>query len=214
MSPKKKLKNLTVVQHPVLMEKLATLRDKTTTSHSFRQTLREISTFLAYEATRDLKTVLKPVETPLEKARVPRIDEEVVIVSILRAGEGMLDGFLATLPFARVGHVGIYRDKFMHNTVEYYFRVPDSFRGKKVLLLDPLLATGDTALATLDRLKQYGVGPITFVSVLSAEVGIEKINKVHPDVRIITVSVEKSLNSKGYLLPGLGDAGDRLFHTL
>jgi uracil phosphoribosyltransferase len=214
MSASTKLKNLTIVEHPVLMEKLATLRDKKTTSHSFRQTLREISIFLAYEATRDLKTKLRQVETPMQKARLPRVDEEVVIISILRAGEGMLDGFLTTLPFARVGHVGIYRDKFMNNTVEYYFRVPTSFRGKRVLLLDPLLATGDTALATLDRLKQYGVGPITFVSVLSAEVGIKKINDLHPDVKILTVSVEKSLNEKGYLLPGLGDAGDRLFNTL
>jgi uracil phosphoribosyltransferase len=214
MSTSKKLKNLTIVEHPVLMEKLATLRDKSTTSHSFRQTLREISTFLAYEATRDLKTKLREVETPMQKAKLPRVDEEVVIISILRAGEGMLDGFLSTLPFARVGHVGIYRDKFMNNTVEYYFRVPVSFRGKRVLLLDPLLATGDTALATLDRLKQYGVGPITFVSVLSAEVGIKKINDLHPDVKILTVSVEESLNEKGYLLPGLGDAGDRLFNTL
>ncbi len=214
MSASTKLKNLTIVEHPVLMEKLATLRDKKTTSHSFRQTLREISIFLAYEATRDLKTKLRQVETPMQKAKLPRVDEEVVIISILRAGEGMLDGFLSTLPFARVGHVGIYRDKFMNNTVEYYFRVPISFRGKRVLLLDPLLATGDTALATLDRLKQYGVGPITFVSVLSAEVGIKKINDLHPDVKILTVSVEKSLNEKGYLLPGLGDAGDRLFNTL
>jgi uracil phosphoribosyltransferase len=211
---KNTFKNVTIVEHPVLMEKLANLRDKETTSHGFRQTLKEISTFLAYEATRDLKVAPKPIETPLAKAKVPRIDEEVVIVSILRAGEGMLDGFLFTLPFARVGHVGIYRDKFMNNTVEYYFRIPESFRGKRVLLLDPLLATGDTALATLERLKQYGVGPITFVSVLSAEVGIQKINRMHPDVKILTASVEESLNEKGYLIPGLGDAGDRLFNTL
>jgi len=210
----KNLKNLTIVEHPIIFEKLATLRDKHTTSHSFRQTLKEISTFLAYEATRDLKMVKKAVETPMEKAKVLRVDEEVVIISILRAGEGMLDGFLNALPFARVGHVGIYRDKFMNNTVEYYFRVAESFRTKRVLLLDPLLATGDTALATLDRLKQYGVGPITFVSVLSAEVGIRKINEIHPDVKILTASVEPHLNEKGYLMPGLGDAGDRLFNTL
>lgn len=210
----KNLKNLTIVEHPIIFEKLANLRDKNTTSHGFRETLKEISTFLAYEATRDLKMAQKVVETPMEKAKFPRIDEEVVIISILRAGEGMLDGFLSALPFARVGHVGIYRDKFMNNTVEYYFRVADSFRAKRVLLLDPLLATGDTALATLDRLKQYGVGPITFVSVLSAEVGIRKINEIHPDVKILTASVEPVLNDKGYLVPGLGDAGDRLFNTL
>lgn len=210
----KNLKNLTVLDHPLLQDKLSTLRDKSTTSHSFRATLSEISTFLAYEATRELKIKHEPLETPLEKMKAPRVSDDVVIVSILRAGEGMVDGFLKALPFARVGHVGIYRDKLMNNTVEYYFRIPESFRGKKVLLLDPLLATGDTVLATLDRLKQYGVGPITFVSVLSSKIGIQKINQEHPDVKIITLSVERDLNEKGYLLPGLGDAGDRLFRTL
>jgi len=210
----KTLKNLTVLEHPLLQDKLSTLRDKSTTSHSFRATLSEISTFLAYEATRELSVKLEPLETPLEKTKAPRVSDDVVIVSILRAGEGMVDGFLRALPFARVGHVGIYRDKVMNNTVEYYFRVPESFRGKKVFLLDPLLATGDTVLAALDRLKQYGVGPITFISVLSSKVGIKKINAAHPDVKIITLSVERELNGKGYLLPGLGDAGDRLFRTL
>jgi uracil phosphoribosyltransferase len=210
----KSLKNLTLLSHPLLLEKLANLRDKNTTPHSFRETLTEISTFLAYEATRDLKTKKASVETPLEKAQIPRVAEDIAVVSILRAGEGMLQGFLRALPFARVGHVGIYRDKFMNNTVEYYFRIPDTFRGKKILLIDPLLATGDTVLATLERLKQYGVGPITFVCVLASKVGVQKINKLHPDVKIISISLERELNDKGYLLPGLGDAGDRLFNTL
>lgn len=208
------MKNLKLIEHPILLDKLSTLRDKNTSSHSFRQTLSEISTFLAYEATRDLGTHDVPLETPLQKTKAPRIKEEVVIASILRAGEGMLEGFLKALPFARVGHIGIYRDKFMNNTVEYYFRIPETFKGKRTLVLDPLLATGDTALAALDRLKQYEVGPITWISVLSSHIGINKIHSAHPDVNIVTISIEKTLNEKGYLLPGLGDAGDRLFHTL
>ncbi len=207
------MKNLHVVSHPLLMEKLAELRNKHTSSHSFRQILGEISSYLAYEATRDLKTQLVEVETPLQKAKVPRIKEEVVIASILRAGEGMLDGFLRALPFARVGHIGIYRDKFMNNTVEYYFRIPETFRGKRTLVLDPLLATGDTALAALDRLKQYEVGPISFMCLLASKTAVKKIHDEHPDVDIWTVSLEPGLNEKGYLLPGLGDAGDRLFRT-
>jgi uracil phosphoribosyltransferase len=207
------MKKLHIIDHPVVLEKLAALRDKSTSSYSFRQILAEISTFLAYEATRDLKTKLAEVETPLEKARVPRVAEEVCIASILRAGEGMLEGFLKAVPFARVGHIGIYRDKFLHNTVEYYFKIPETFRGKRTIVIDPLLATGDTALAALDRLKQYEVGPIRFVCVLAAKVAIEKIHKEHPDVEIFTVNVEKGLNEKGYLLPGVGDAGDRLFRT-
>jgi len=208
------MKRLHIIDHPVILEKLATLRDKHTSSYSFRQILAEISTFLAYEATRNLTTKLGDVETPLEKARVPRVSEEVCIASVLRAGEGMLEGFLKAIPFARVGHIGIYRDKFINNTVEYYFKIPEMFKGKRTLVLDPLLATGDTALAALDRLKQYEVGPISFMCVLASKVAIAKIHKEHPDVEIYTVSLEKGLNKKGYLLPGLGDAGDRLFRTI
>ncbi len=207
------MKNVHVADHPAIMEKLAILRDVLTTSYGFRQVLSEISTFLAYEATRNLKTASREITTPMQKAKIPRIDEEVCVVSVLRAGEGMLDGFLRALPFARVGHVGIYPDKNLHNTVEYFFKIPETFKGKKTMVLDPLLATGDTALAALDRLKQYEVGPITFVSVLASKIAIDKINKAHPDVSILTASIEKGINEKGYLLPGLGDAGDRLYRT-
>ena len=207
------MRKVHLIKHPLLDEKLAVLRDKETTSYSFRQVLEEISTFLAYESTRDLKTKLQSVTTPLETARLPRINEEVCIASVLRAGEGMLAGFLKAIPFARVGHIGIYRDKIMNNTVEYYFRIPETFRGKKTIVIDPLLATGDTALAALDRLKQYEVGPIRLVSVLACKVGIAKIHAAHPDVEIYTASIERALNKRGYLLPGLGDAGDRLFKT-
>jgi uracil phosphoribosyltransferase len=148
-----------------------------------------------------------------ESTYVDRIGEEVILATILRAGEGMMQGFLQALPFASVGHIGIYRDKRMDNTVEYYFKMPKECRGKKVFLLDPLLATGDTALAALDRLKEYEVGPIRLMTLMSARVGLEKVLKAHPDVEIYTLSIEQKLNDHGYLVPGVGDAGDRLFQT-
>lgn len=202
-----------VLEHPVLHHKLSTLRDKSVSSYVFRRTLSEASRFLAYETTRDLEVEDYEIETPLEKTAVRRIKDKLIVVPILRAGLGMLDGFLDALPFASVGHVGIYRDKVMNHTVEYYFKLPQEHKGNKVLLVDPLLATGDTALATIDRLKEYEVGNIRFVTLLSCETGIKKLNERHPDVEIYTASVERELNNSGYLLPGLGDAGDRLFNT-
>jgi uracil phosphoribosyltransferase len=173
----------------------------------------EASRFLAYEATRDLETETQKIETPLESTEVQRIKDNLIVIPILRAGLGMLDGFLDALPFASVGHVGIYRDKLMNHTVEYYFKLPQEHKGSKVLLIDPLLATGDTALATIDRLKEYEVGSIRFVTLLSCKVGLEKLQERHPDVEVYTASIERELNDSGYLLPGLGDAGDRLFNT-
>jgi uracil phosphoribosyltransferase len=202
-----------LIRHPIIEHKLGILRDRRSTPHDFRQVFSELSGLLAYESTRDLKLRSVEIETPLEKTQASVIAEELVIACILRAGEGMLEGFLRMLPFARVGHIGIYRDKALNNTVEYYFKLPHDVRGKRVLLLDPLLATGDTALAALDRLKQYDVGAIRLVTLLSARVGLEKIHAAHPDVDIYTLSIERELNDKGYLLPGLGDAGDRLFGT-
>jgi uracil phosphoribosyltransferase len=139
------------------------------------------------------------------------VDERLIVASIMRAGNGMLDGVLQMLSFAQVGHIGIYRDKFIKSTVEYYFRLPSEVQGRPVLLLDPLLATGQTALAAINRLKQYEVGKISFLSVLAAPQGVETIRKEHPDVNIYCLSVEKGLDQKGYILPGLGDAGDRLY---
>jgi uracil phosphoribosyltransferase len=202
-----------IIQHPILLHKLSILRKKDTSSYFFRQILQEISYMLAFEATKDLNVSEEKIETPMEVCTGHRIKETVIVASILRAGQGMIEGFLNALPFARVGHIGIYRDKNLHNTIEYYFRLPDECENKKVFLLDPLLATGDTALAALDRLKEYRVGPIKLISVLAAPAGIEKLQKAHPDVEIFTVSLERELNAKGYLLPGLGDAGDRLFNT-
>lgn len=201
------------LKHPILEHKLSILRDKRSSSYEFREVLNEISFFIAYEATRDLQTREDEIETPLEKTRVKRISEPLIIAPILRAGEGMVHGFLKVLPFAHVAHIGVYRDKAMNCTVEYYFKMPVQCEGKRVIVLDPLLATGDTALAALDRLKEYRVGPITLVSILSSKLGVEKIQQQHPDVELYTVSQERELNEKGYLLPGVGDAGDRLYGT-
>ncbi len=207
----KKLKRVT---HPLIEHKLTLIRNKNTTSNEFRQVFSELSTFLAYECTRELKLIDHEIETPMQKMKAKKVGEELIIACILRAGEGMLASFMQTLPFAKFGHIGIYRDKFMNQTVEYYFKLPQDVKGKRIILLDPLLATGDTCLATLDRLKQYEVGPIQVVTILSCQIGIDKIQAAHPDVEIFTLSVEEALNEKGYLLPGLGDAGDRLFGTI
>jgi len=202
-----------IVDHPIIRHKLGILRDRTTRPHEFRQILGELSHILAYEATRDLALTRSDIETPMQRTTVEKVSEALVLASIYHAGEGMLGGFLQMLPFAAVGHIGIYRDKTMQQTVEYYFKLPDEMRGKKVLLLDPLLGTGDTCLAALDRLKQYEVGPIKVVTLLSAQIGLDKVMESHPDVEVYTLSIEQGLNDLGYLLPGLGDAGDRLFGT-
>lgn len=208
------MKKVNVISHPLIEHKLALIRNKKTTSNEFRQVFSELSTFLAYECTKELKLVEEEIETPMQKMKGKKVGEELIIACVLRAGEGMLTSFMQTIPFAKFGHIGIYRDKFMNQTVEYYFKLPQDVRGKRIILLDPLLATGDTCLAALDRLKQYEVGQIQVVTILSCQVGIEKIQAEHPDVEIFTLSIEAGLNEKGYLLPGLGDAGDRLFGTI
>ncbi|MGA9524897.1 MAG: uracil phosphoribosyltransferase [Myxococcaceae bacterium] len=190
------------------------LRNKNATPHDFRQIFNELGQILAYESTRDLLLTSTTVETPMQTARVQRIGEQVIVATILRAAEGILPGFMQMLPFAQFGHIGIYRDKSMEQTVEYYFKLPKQVAGKRVLLLDPLLATGDTCLAAIDRLKQYEVGRIRVITLLSSRVGLGKVLAAHPDVEIFTLSIEKGLDERGYLLPGLGDAGDRLFGTV
>ncbi len=208
------MKNLTIIEHPVIHHKLTMLRDKRTTAHSFRLIMEEISQFIAYEATRDLKVATAQIETPLEKTQTTIVGEELVVVSIQRAGNGMLGGMLRILPFATVGHIGIYRDRFIQGTVEYYLRLPSKIEGRKILLIDPLLATGDTACSAIERLKEYDVGDIRFVCILAAKEGVARIHERFPEVEIITVSLERELDAKGYLLPGLGDAGDRLYDTV
>jgi uracil phosphoribosyltransferase len=199
--------------HPVLKHKLSLLRDKNTNSRAFRDIMNEIGRFLAYEATKELPVKKMSIETPIMKTDADFVEDYPIVVSVLRAGNGLLDGVLDTLPFSAVGFVGMYRDKFINNTVEYYFKLPEKSEGKDILLLDPMLATGDTAIAALDRLKQYNVGKITMLTLLVSPEGLERIHHFHPDVDVYTVSKENGLNEKGYLLPGLGDAGDRLYNT-
>jgi uracil phosphoribosyltransferase len=208
------MNNVIELNHPILKHKLTMLRDKSTHGISFRAIIQELSCFLAYEATKHLELETYEIETPLQKCDGLRAKRYPTVVSIMRAGNGMLDGVLQTLPFAKAGHIGIYRDKFINNTVEYYFKLPDDAKGNDILLLDPMLATGDTAIASIDRLKQYDVGKITMLSILVSPQGLERMAHFHPDVDIICINKEQGLNDKGYLLPGIGDAGDRLYNSI
>jgi uracil phosphoribosyltransferase len=203
----------TVMEHPLIQHKLGYLRDKTTGPSDFRRITKELTKFLAYEATKDLKLSTKKIKTPMSDATISRVDNAPIIVSIMRAGNGMIDSMLESLPFCSAGHIGIYRDKFIKNTVEYYFKLPENVKGKDILLIDPLLATGDTVVASIDRLKQYEVGNIKLLTILTCKEGIERVQHFHPDVEIFTLGADETLNEKGYLIPGLGDAGDRLFGT-
>lgn len=202
------------LEHPLLMHKIGYLRDKNTQSNEFRDIMAEISKILTYEVMRDWKYFDHvEVETPIAKAKIKRIINPPIVVSIMRAGNGMLDAVLSMIPFASAGHIGIYRDKFLHTTVEYYFKMPQNSKAREVIVVDPLLATGDTIVAALDRLKQYEVGKIRFVCILASRNGLDKIKKYHPDVDVYYANVESDLNESGYLVPGLGDAGDRLYQT-
>ena len=206
-------KNLIEIKHPLIDHKLAFLRDKNTDSAEFRKIMVELTKLVGIEATKDLALTETEIETPMSKAKVLKISNPPVIVSIMRAGNGMMDSMLSLLPFASAGHIGIYRDKFIDNTVEYYFKLPENVTGKEILLIDPLLATGDTAIASIDRLKQYNVGKIKLLTILTCKEGVSRVHGFHPDVDIFTLGAKEELNEKGYLVPGLGDAGDRLFNT-
>lgn len=206
--------NLTIVDHPLLRHKLGYLRDKNTSSAEFRDLVKEISRILAHEVMRDWKEIRKvDIETPIAKTTVERIANPPVVVSIMRAGNGMLDAVLSMIPFASTGFIGVYRDKFIHSTVEYYFKMPSDIQGKTAILCDPLVATAETAIAAIERLKSYEVAKIKLLSILISDFAAKKIAEVHPDVQIFTVNVEKDMNEQGYLVPGLGDAGDRLYQT-
>lgn len=203
-----------ILKHPLLRHKLGYLRDKNTTSAEFRNLTKEISYMLAHEAMRDWKEFTEvEIETPMAKTKVERIANPPVVVSIMRAGNGMLDAVLDVIPFASVGFIGIYRDKFINNTVEYYFKMPADIKGKMAILCDPLISTADTIIAAIDRLKSYEVSNIRIISVLVSEQAIGRIHHFHPDVEIYALNVETEVNEQGYLIPGLGDAGDRLYQT-
>jgi uracil phosphoribosyltransferase len=208
------MKNLILVDHPILRHSLTILRDRKTDSAAFRRHLHEITRLVAYEASRDLATGAVEIETPLAKTKSETVSETPIVVSIMRAGNAMLDAVLSVMPFAAAGHIGIYRDKFINNTVEYYLKLPEDARGRRVYLVDPLLGTGDTAVACIDRLKQYEVGAITFICVLCSKPGLEKLFHFHPDVKVYTVAIEPEINELGYLVPGLGDVGDRLYNVV
>ena len=207
------MKNLKIIDHPLIQHKLGRLRNKNTQTPEFRLLVKELSVLLAFEATRDLQLIDLHIETPFAQTKVKKISQSPILVAILRSGNGMLDALLDLIPNCSSGHVGIYRDKFINTTVEYYFKLPENAKGRPILLLDPVLATGDTLIAAIDRLKQFQVGNIKVLNLLAFDKGAERLLYFHPDVEIITAGCEKELNSQGYLLPGLGDAGQRLFGT-
>jgi uracil phosphoribosyltransferase len=205
---------LTVVKHAVLADRLTVLRDRNTSFPNFRHALFECSAILAVEAARDLLLEDTEIETPLEPTHGARLSGRVVVVPVLRAGLGMVDGFLRLLPDARVGHLGMARDEAAHKPVDYYSRLPPGMAESHVFLLDPMLATGGSAVNALQHLKDAGAGHLELVCLVSAPEGIEAVNEAHPDVKIWTAAVDRELDENAYIRPGLGDAGDRVFGTL
>jgi len=203
-----------VIDHPLVQHKLTLMRSKDTSTSTFRNLLREISTLLAYEVCRDLPTTLTRIETPVAPMMAPILDgKKIVLVSILRAGTGILDGMLEILPSARVGHIGLYRDPKTLAPVEYYFKVPDHMGERDAIVVDPMLATGNSGAAAVSRLKEAKPRSIKFVCLLTCPEGLAAFHGAHPDVPVYTAAVDERLNEKSYIVPGLGDAGDRLFGT-
>lgn len=208
------MEHLTIVKHPLVQHKLTLMRDKSTPTAVFRQLLREISQLLAYEITRELPMTTKPIETPIEEMDAPTLSgKKLALVSILRAGNGMLDGVLELIPSARVGFVGLYRDEETLQPVQYYFKAPESLENRLVIAVDPMLATGNSSAAAIDLLKKQGANNIRFLCLLAAPEGVARMKEAHPDVPIVTAALDRQLNEKGYIMPGLGDAGDRMFGT-
>lgn len=205
---------LTLVDHPLVAHKLSLMRDKGTSTSQFRKLLREISHLLAYEVTRDLAVTERPIETPMGPMNAPVLaGKKLALVSILRAGNGLLDGVLDLIPSARVGFVGLYRDEDTLKPVKYYFKVPNALAERLTIVVDPMLATGNSSAAAVEMLKEAGARKIIFLCLLAAPEGIARMQEAHPDVRIVTASVDEKLNELGYIVPGLGDAGDRMFGT-
>ncbi|MDA0923620.1 uracil phosphoribosyltransferase [Roseicyclus sp.] len=206
--------HLTIVDHPLVQHKLTLMREAETSTKSFRQLLREISLLLAYEVTRSLPMTTKRIDTPIEPMSAPTIEgKKLALVSILRAGNGLLDGILELVPNARVGFIGLYRDPATLKPVQYYFKVPDSLADRLTIVVDPMLATGNSSVAAIDLLKAAGANNIRFLCLLAAPEGVARMKQAHPDVPIITAALDSHLNDHGYIVPGLGDAGDRMFGT-
>lgn len=206
---------VTVINHPLIQHKLTLMRKAETSTAKFRSLLKEISLLLAYEVTRDLPLKYEPIKTPLAPMDAPMLaqDKKLVIVSIQRAGQGILDGMLELMPSARVGHIGLYRDPKTLIPVEYYFKVPQDVEKRDILVVDPMLATGNSAVAAVERLKSTNPASIKFVCILAAPEGLEHFTEVHPDIPIYTAAIDEYLDEHGYIIPGLGDAGDRMFGT-
>lgn len=208
------MQHLTIVDHPLVQHKLTLMRRKDTPTSEFRRLLREISQLLAYEVTRNLPMTTRTIDTPIEPMDAPVLDgKKLALVSILRAGNGMLDGVLELIPSARVGFVGLYRDEETLEPVEYYFKVPEGIEDRVTIAVDPMLATGNSSVAAIDMLKKAGAKNIRFLCLLAAPEGVARMKEAHPDVAIVSASLDRQLNEKGYIMPGLGDAGDRMFGT-
>jgi len=206
--------NVTVVDHPLVQHKLTLMRSRDTASAQFRHLLREISVLLGYDALKDLELTTQSIRTPLTVMDAPVLKgKKLVFVSILRAGNGLLDGLLDLVPSARVGHIGLYRDPDTLEAVEYYMKLPEDIANRKVIAVDPMLATANSAIAAISRLKDAGASDIGFVCLLAAPEGVTAFTRAHPDVPITTAAIDEGLNDHGYIVPGLGDAGDRLYGT-
>jgi uracil phosphoribosyltransferase len=212
--PEPSMSSVTVVDHPLVQHKLTIMRDKETSTAGFRRLLREISLLLCYEVTRDLEMTTRTIETPLQTMEAPTLEgKKLVFASVLRAGNGLLDGMLDLVPAARVAHIGLYRDHETLQAVEYFFKAPSDLANRLVIVVDPMLATANSAIAAVSKLKERGASQIRFLCLLAAPEGLERFTKAHPDVPVFTASIDDRLNEKGYILPGLGDAGDRMYGT-
>ena len=208
------MRNVHVLDHPLVQHKLTLMRRKDASTNSFRRLLNELSSLMAYEVTRDMPMQDIEIETPLETMTAKVIDgKKLVLVSILRAGNGILEGMLNVVPGARVGHIGLYRDPKTLTAVEYYFKMPSEMQDRDIIVVDPMLATGNSAVAAVERLKETRPKSIKFVCLLAAPEGVATLQAAHPDVPIYTAAIDRELNDHGYILPGLGDAGDRIFGT-
>lgn len=207
-------KNFFLIEHPIVKRDVTILRDKNTDSETFRAALQRVSNILAVELSKDFRLTETEIETPLEKTQGAKLTNNVILVPVLRAGLGMVNGFLQIIPEAKVGHIGLQRDEETLKPIEYYYKVPKHLETAEVVMLDPMLATGGSASEALKYLKKRGATKLVFACLVAAPEGIEKINSEHPDVKIFTAALDRELNSKGYILPGLGDAGDRTFGTL
>ena len=208
------MQGVTVVDHPLVQHKLTIMRDKETSTASFRRLLREISLLLCYEVTRELDLTTRTIETPLQTMEAPTLEgKKLVFASVLRAGNGLLDGMLDLVPAARVAHIGLYRDHETLEAVEYFFKAPGDLEDRLVIVVDPMLATANSAIAAVDKLKERGATNLRFLCLLAAPEGVERFRKAHPDVPVVTASIDERLNEKGYIVPGLGDAGDRMYGT-